>query len=198
MRLRFALVAALSISGIGPAEVFAAPASAQILANDPGPFVQTLSDTAFGVLRSGSRNTSHAQFRTLLRQYFAVDAIGDRLIQRWRGQISPAQYAAYKAALPDYLIGAYADRLYDYADAKLVVVRAQQQGESAAVLTRVTKPGARPVSAIWTVTNAGAGYRVSNLTVGGINLSLTQRADFDAYVQRNGFDKLVSFMKSRA
>ncbi|MBV9372044.1 MAG: ABC transporter substrate-binding protein, partial [Alphaproteobacteria bacterium] len=35
-------------------------------------------------------------------------------------------------------------------------------------------------------------------TVSGINLVLTQTADFDAYVQKNGFDKLVAFMKSRS
>ena len=28
-------------------------------------------------------------------------------------------------------------------------------------------------------------------------VAVTQAADFDAYIQRNGFDKLVAFMKSR-
>jgi phospholipid transport system substrate-binding protein len=32
--------------------------------------------------------------------------------------------------------------------------------------------------------------------VAGINLSLTQEADFASYIQKNGFDALVAFMKS--
>ena len=52
-------------------------------------------------------------------------------------------------------------------------------------------------AAIWSVTKTPQGYKVSNLTVAGINLTLTQAADFDAYIQRNGFDKLVAFMKSK-
>jgi phospholipid transport system substrate-binding protein len=37
---------------------------------------------------------------------------------------------------------------------------------------------------------------VNNLTVSGINLSLTQEADFNAYIEKNGFDALVTFLKT--
>jgi phospholipid transport system substrate-binding protein len=163
----------------------------------PGPFVDTLTDQAFTALRSGNRTAAKTQFRTLLSQYFAVDAIGERLIRRWSAKITPAQKAAYKAAFPNFIIGSYADRLFDYANADLKVLRTVPQGNSAAVMTQVTKPGAQPITAIWTVDKIGGGYKVSNLTVAGINLAVTQSADFDAYIQKNGFDKLVSFMKAR-
>ena len=52
-----------------------------------------------------------------------------------------APLAAYKAALPDYLVGAYADRLYDYANAKLEVVRATPSGDSAAAANHVAGSG---------------------------------------------------------
>ncbi|MBV9840686.1 MAG: ABC transporter substrate-binding protein [Sphingomonadaceae bacterium] len=198
MRLRSFLLAAPLSLGMLPGILLAAPASAEVVTSDPSQFVQTLSDEAFQTLRSGNQAAARTKFRTLLQQYFAIDEIGDRLIRRWKPTITPAQYAAYKAALPGYIIGSYADNLYSYANAKLTVVRAQNSGASAAVLTHVTKPGGQPITAIWTVTNSGSGYKISNLTVGGINLAVTQSADFDSYVQRNGFDKLVAFMKSRA
>lgn len=178
--------------------MLSAPASAAVDASDPGRFVDTLADEGFRVLRSGNRAAARGQFRTLLSQHFAVDTIGDRLIRRWRPQISPAQYAAYKAAFPNFLIGTYADRLYDYANADLKVIRVVPSGDGAVVQTGVTQPGAsRPINAIWTIARAGGRYQVVNLTVAGINLAVTQQADFDSYVQRNGFDRLVAFMKSR-
>ena len=172
------------------------PAAAQVNNQDPGKFVQSLAATGFGALK-GEKAAARGKFRALLSQHFAVDAIGDRLIRRWRPQISQAQYAQYKAAFPSFIIGTYADRLYDYSDASLKVVRVQNQGANAAVLTQVTRPGARPVQAVWSVTRAGNAYKVTNLTVGGVNLAVTQAADFDSYVQKNGFDALVRFMKSR-
>lgn len=191
---------ALAAAGLAVATLAApiavAPAAAQVSNQDPGKFVQSLATTGFGALK-GDKAAARGKFRSLLAQHFAVDAIGDRLIRRWRPKISQAQYAQYKAAFPSFIIGTYADRLYDYADAGIKVIRVQNQGANAAVLTQVTRPGTRPVNAIWSVTRAGNGYKVTNLTVGGVNLAVTQEADFNAYVQKNGFDALVNFMKSR-
>ena len=194
---RNTLVAALIGVGSLAVPAFAAPAAAAVNTQEPGAFVDTLADTGFGVLRTGDKASAKVQFRTLLSQYFAVDQIGDRLIRRWKPTITPAQYAAYKAAFPNFIIGMYADRLFDYSRADLKVVRTAPSGTSAAVMTQVTKPGSSPINAVWTVDKIGGGYKVTNLTVAGINLAVTQAADFDAYVQRNGFDKLVAFMKSR-
>lgn len=173
-------------------------AAASVDSSDPSRFIETLSGQAFTVLHTGSKASARGQFRSLLGQYFAVDEIGDKLIRRWRPQISPAQYAAYKAALPGFLIGTYADRLYDYADAQVKVSRAVPRGDGAAVVSQVVRPGTQPINAIWSVERIGGGYKISNLTVSGINLVLTQTADFDLYVQKNGFDKLVAFMQSRS
>jgi phospholipid transport system substrate-binding protein len=187
---------ALALAAIvAPAGV--APAYAAVDNTQPGPFVDGLVKEGFTALRSGNKAAARQQFRTLLAQHFAVDQIGDRLIRRWQGKITPAQKAAYKAAFPNYIVGTYADRLFEYSDAKVKVLRAVPQGNGAVVQTQVLKAGAQPISAIWTVEKIGGGYKVTNMTVAGINLAVTQSADFDAYIQRNGFDKLIAFMKAR-
>jgi phospholipid transport system substrate-binding protein len=195
-RLPLAAAALALVSTVTPV-AFSAPAHAAINTQDPSAFVSSLAQEGFGALRGGDRVAAKAKFRNMLAQHFAVDAIGDRLIRRWKPTLKPEQLAAYKAALPNYIIGVYADRLFEYANADLKVVRAQNAANGAAVVTRVTKPGQQPINAVWSLTKTPQGYKVSNLTVAGINLTLTQAADFDAYIQRNGFDKLVAFMKSK-
>lgn len=190
-----------SIFSLAAAVAIVAPAhsvQAAVDATEPGRFVETLAETSFAALRSGSPAASRGQFRAILAQHFDVGGIGDRLIQRHRSRISPAQYARYKAAFPGFIIGTYGDRLGPYANADLRVLRVVPRGTSAVVSTSVTRPGARPASTTWTVVRVGPAYKVSNLTVGGVNLGLAQQADFDSYIQRNGFDALVAFMKSRA
>jgi phospholipid transport system substrate-binding protein len=196
MRFIFALGAALG-AALPLAVPFAAPAMAAVDASDPSKFIDTLSDEGFGVLRTGNKATARTQFRTLLAQHFAVDEIGERLIRRWSPTITPAQHAAYKAAFPNFIIGTYADRLFEYAKADLKVVRTMPSAGGADVVTQVTKPGAAPITTIWSVKKAADGYKVTNLKVGGINLAISQAADFDAIVQRKGFDALVAMMKAR-
>lgn len=176
----------------------AAPTHAAVDGREPGIFVDSLADTAFATLRSGNPAAAKGEFRAILAQHFEVGAIGDRLIQRHRARITPAQYARYKAAFPGFIIGTYGDRLAPYARADLKVLRVVPRGTSAAVMTTVTRPGSRASNVIWTVSRVGGAYKVNNLTVGGVNLGLAQQADFDSYIQRNGFDALVAFMRSRA
>jgi phospholipid transport system substrate-binding protein len=198
------LVFCTLVAALVMAPALSAPAVAQSTAPEAsgaGQFISNLSDQAFATLRTtGSGKVTPAQrakFRSLLAKDFAVKSIGDRLIRRWRPTITPAQYAAYSAAFPDYIINTYADNLADYANAALKVTRVTPVGSGWAVYTTVSKSGAQPVNATWSVVPAGSGFQVTNLTVGGINLALTQAADFDSYVQKNGFDALITFMKSR-
>lgn len=197
MRLRSQFIAALLPLASLCTPGLSAPAAAAVDSSQPGRLVESLAHDGFEALRSPNHAAAKAQFRQLLSQHFAVNVIGDRLIRRWRPTITAAQYQAYKEAMPDFIVNTYADRLFEYADADLKVIRTQQSGDNAAVLSQVTKPGAQPITAVWTVMKTPSGYKVTNLTVAGINLALTQTADFDAYIQRKGFDALVAFMKSR-
>ena len=176
----------------------AAPSAASAGDAAAAPFVQSLANDAFAVLRDKSlaKTASRNKFRTLLQRNVALEDIGNRLIRRHRAAITPAQYTAYQAALPEFVLNAYADRLYDYSDASVKTIRSVGRGPYTDVFTRVTRPGAQPVDAVWQIKKVGARYMVNNLTVSGINLSLTQEADFNAYVQKNGFDALVTFLKS--
>jgi phospholipid transport system substrate-binding protein len=198
-----ALALALAVPPAGIA--LAAPGSAQPADNDKaaGAFIDDLADRAYAVLRdkSNSKTEVKAKFRALLKQNFAVQDIGNRLIRRHVRTISKAQYQAYQAAFPDYVVDTYTDNLFEFADSDLRVVRTVPRGTRGAidVYTRVTRnDGSQPIDSIWTVKKDTNGrFLVDNLTVAGVNLSLTQEADFNAYIQKNGFDALVSFMANR-
>ncbi len=183
------------------------PAAAQVGAastaspGDPAarPFIEKMIGDGFAVLRDKSlaRPAARARFRAILQQNVALDDIGMRLIRRQRTTLTPAQLSAYRTAFPEFVLNAYADRLYDYADARVQVQRTVGRGAFTEVYTRVTRPGAQPIDTIWQVKSGDGGkLLVNNLVVGGVNLSLTQEADFASYVQKNGFDALVSFMTS--
>lgn len=210
LRLRTLLAAYLllavplvAVPAAAQAQAAATPAQQQAAAS----FVSGLADQAFAVLRdrSLSREQARARFRDLLRANFAVEETGLRLIRRYRApnspvQLTPQQIAAYRAALPDFLVNTYSDRLYDFATSTVTVVRTTPRGNrgDVDVITRITDPkGGRPIEAIWHVTNPSGKPLVANIIVNGVNVALTQEADFSAYIDRNGFDALVDFMRQK-
>jgi phospholipid transport system substrate-binding protein len=192
-----ALVALAIGTGAIMLPAITAPVQAAVDTSNPQSFIQTLTTDGFAAMRSGSKDAAKAKFRSLLSQNVAVDNIGDRLVRRWIPTISPAQHDAYKAALPTYIVGTYADRLFEYADATVKVVRSQPTASGADVVTQVIKPGRQPIPAIWSVVQVGGTWKVLNLNVAGINIAMAQAADFDSVVQRQGFDALVKMMKAR-
>ena len=176
----------------------AGPASAEVDTSNPQRFIDTLTADGFTAMRTGSRDSAKAKFRAMLAQNVAVEQIGDRLIRRWLPTISPAQHEAYKATLPAYIVGTYADRLFEYANASVKIVRSTPTaGGGADVYTQVTKPGTQSIIAIWSVVQVGSTWKVLNLNVAGINIAMAQAADFDSVIQRQGFDALVKMMKAR-
>ena len=199
MILFAAALAFAPVVGVPALAQVAAPTAAAVADPAARVFVEKLANDAFATLRDKSLSKAEARdrFRSMLEANVALQDIGNRLIKRHRATITPAQYAGYQAALPEFVLNAYADRLYDYSDASLKTVRATGRGGMTDVATRVTRPGSQPVDAVWQVKKTPAGKMVvNNLTVSGINLSLTQEADFNAYIQKNGFDALVTFLKT--
>lgn len=188
-----ALAAPVAVAALAPA-----PATAST--QNPGEFIEKLSDRAFTILndKSFTRSEAKTRFRAMLMDHVAVKSIGDRLIRSHRARITPQQYAAYSQALPNYIVGAYADRLYDYANADLKVVRVRPIGSGFAVYSQVVQPGqSRPIDAVWSIAPSPDGFKITNLTVSGVNMALTQEADFSSVIQRQGFDALVQFMQSK-
>lgn len=203
MRVIRAATIALAIAAAFPAA--AQTATSAVVAVDqssPQAFIQSLADGTFAVLRNDSMTPAARKdrFRNLVREHFAIRQIGDRLIRRYRQKITPQQYQAYTAALPGFIVGAYADRLQAYDDSKFQVLRTVPKGQTADVVSRVTRSGqSRPTQATWTLTKDTAGrWRIANLSVEGVNLLLSQEADFSSTIDRQGFDALVGFMRSRS
>ena len=196
-RTTFALLALLPLALVSSATGAAAPVTAAAPDAAAGDFIADLSSRAFGVLReTGARDGVRTRFKAMLRENFAVEEAGNRLIRRYRSQITPAQYAAYQAALPEYIVNLYSDRLYDYANATVKIVRTAPHGALTDVYSRVETPGRRPVDVIWAIERRGGRPLIANVTVSGINLALTQEADFSSYIAKNGFDALIGFLKN--
>jgi phospholipid transport system substrate-binding protein len=205
MRTGIAATFVIALAGAAPTMVLAqgapAPASPQQV-ESASRFVDSLAGQAFAILRDKSltRDAAKTRLRALLKENFALDEAGLRLIRRYRASLTPQQLANYRAALPDFLVGTYADRLFEFANATVKVVRASPRGSRGEVdvYSSVSDPkGDKPIDAIWAIKTAGPRPLVVNLTVNGVNVALTQEADFSAYIDKNGFDALIEFMRQK-
>jgi phospholipid transport system substrate-binding protein len=167
-------------------------------AKSPEATIKTLADKAFAVLRDKTLKASDREqkFRTLLREGFALDVIGNTVLGRNRTTATPAQLQAFNTAFPDYVVRIYASRLTEYADTNLTVKGTTPVGTRGDVNVTTMVSGknvSQPVGAVWRLrTIPGQGLKIIDLSIEGVSMVATQRDEFNARIQAKGMDVLNS------
>jgi phospholipid transport system substrate-binding protein len=191
---------AFAVPAITPVSAVAQTAAANAKASEV--FIKNLSDKAFAVLRDKTLKPADRdlKFRTLLREGFALDLIGNAVLGRHRQTATPAQMQAFQGAFPDYVIRIYASRLTDYSDTTVKVVGSAPAGTRGDLAVKTTVSGksvSQPVNADWRVREvAGQGPKIIDLSLEGVSMVATQRDEFDARIQAKGMDALIADIKA--
>jgi len=189
-----ALVMALAVHGLT-----ASPASALDLAqarppvNAPAPeageFIIGLADKAIAGLTDLNVPLSErtARFRVLLNEGFDVQHIGRFVLGRFWRSASEAERAEYLRLFEDFIVHSYATRFREYSGENLRVVAARTAAEDEAlVLTDLLRPSGPPIRVEWRLRRDGPGFKVVDVLVESVSMSITQRDDFSATIQRSG------------
>lgn len=182
----------------------AAPASAASTASAPSAvFVQKLGDTALMSLTSKKmdRGTRENRVRDILQKNFDIAAIGKfALGTHWR-DISDAQRGEYMKLFENMIVQTYTTRFEDYAGQTLKVSGATASGSTDFLVdSQVIQKDGPPINLQWRVRQKDGGFRVVDVVVEGVSMSVTQRSDFAAVIQNGGgkVEALLASMRDRA
>jgi phospholipid transport system substrate-binding protein len=184
MMLRRSILIAASIF-LARALVPAIPAAA---AADPAAMISNLGSRALEVLGKNATQAQRvARFRELLREDFDVPGIGRFVLGRYWNQATEEQRADYVKLFEDYIAMAYATRLAEYTGETLKVTGSRPEADGAIVSSQILRPaGAAPVKVDWRLTGRDGNYKISDVSVDGISMAVTQRSEFASVIQHNG------------
>jgi phospholipid transport system substrate-binding protein len=176
---------------LGLAAALSFPAAAQTPAQDGArKFVDTLAEKAVAALtvKDISEKERAQRFRTLLTEGFDVPAIGRFALGKYWREASEPQKTEYLKLFETMIVATYASRFGEYSGETIKMNEARiDDPRLITVLSEVVKPGNPPIRVDWRVlTDEGNKFRVVDVVVEGISMSLTQRNDFAAVIQRNG------------
>jgi phospholipid transport system substrate-binding protein len=183
MTAAVALVAAMA-----PIPVRAqSPASAAV--TEGGQFVSDLASRAVAELTTGdlAMHERVARLRTMLTEAFDVPAIGRFVLGRYWRVASESERAEYLKLFEDFIVQTYVQRFNDFAGAQLRVLQTRpgQDGEVIATLEGGL-PGKPAARFDIRMRRDAAAFKIFDVVVEGISMSVTQRDDFSAVIQRNG------------
>jgi len=152
-------------------------------------FVEKLADRAVATLtiKDITEQERARRFRALLTEAFDVPAIARFALGRYWREATEQQRAEYLRLFETMIVATYASRFGEYSSETIRLLDARiDDPKLVTVMSEVFKPGQAPARVDWRVMTDSGSYRVVDVVVEGISMSLTQRNDFAAVIQRTG------------
>jgi len=171
------------------------PATAKTLS---GP-EQHVTNIATSVIRLANSNARglvlHAKFKRLLATHANMNAVAIFALGPYRRKLPSNLKSRYQKLVKAYIAGLFVYYAGDFKGRKLVIRSSRKSGKSVIIDSRIKFPGStKPVK--WRVYRRGSRYRVTDVNIRGIWLSIQMRQKFTQILKRNkgDFRPLLAFL----
>jgi phospholipid transport system substrate-binding protein len=178
-----------------------APAIPAAAAADPAAVVSNLGSRALEVLgKNAPQSQRVARFRELLREDFDVPEISRFVLGRYWNVATEEQRAEFVKLFEEYIALAYSTRLAEYTGETFKVTGSRPDADGAIVSSQILRPaGAAPVKVDWRLIGRNGAYKISDVSVDGISMAVTQRSEFASVIQHNGgqVQSLITMLREK-
>lgn len=139
-------------------------------------------------------------FRGILYQNFDMKSIGKFVLARYWKRLEADQKQEYLKLFEDAVVENYASQFDNYNNEKLQVTGSYQTKDSGLVVqSKILRPaGAPPLQVDWKVFHTKNGFKVLDIVVNGVSMSITLRSEYmNVYTTRHGIDGLLTYLQEK-
>jgi phospholipid transport system substrate-binding protein len=140
-------------------------------------------------------------FRTLITGNLDVNVLARFMIGDTWKTLSSDKRKAYLAVFGDFIVNSYATRLGAIEIKKFEIKNTKFSGmdrKDVLVKSRISRPGNKPINAVWRLRQRGDRFVILDLSVQGISVALTMRQEFSGILKKTGsIDGLIDTLKAQ-
>ena len=161
---------------------------------EKGAYIFVESMTNNGLAFISNKDLTKAQkskkFKHLLNKSFDINAIGKFAVGRYWRQMNAKQQSEYLKLFREMLISVYSKRFDEYQgqDVKLFDTVPLSEKDTLVKSKIIDPDGGPDVPVDWRVRYKNGAYKIIDVLVAGVSMSVTQRSDFSSVIQRGGGD----------
>jgi phospholipid transport system substrate-binding protein len=160
---------------------------------------QALSILATKGVKSAEGN---AEFNQFMQDNFDIPAIGKFVLGRAANTATPAQMDEYNRLFSTLVRQIYTERLSAFSGETFKVTGQRAEGSNGdqTVSTQIIHTnGAPATNTDWRVRPSNGGWKIVDVSVEGVSMSVTQRSEFASVIQRSGgkIDGLLQMLRQK-
>jgi len=179
----------LAFSALGLLLLWLAPAPRSDAATDPAGVVTDFGNRALKMMNDPgiSDGERRKRFHALLDEDFDFDVVSRFVLGRYWQSASDSERRDFAAVFKDYVVQSYSNRFNEFTDTTFKVTGQRAEGDTNTVVrTDVARKGGAPAKVDWRVTKVASGYKITEVSIDGVSMSLTHRQEFAAIMEKNG------------
>lgn len=150
-------------------------------------------------IRDGSRAKLIALIDAKVLPHFDFHAMTTLAMGRSWSKATPEQKNRIVGEFRTLLVRTYASALAAYSNQRFEFrpMRSKPTDTDVLVQVRVLQPGSQPVAIDYSMEKTAAGWKVYDLSVGGVSLVANYRTEFNNAVRDSGIDGLIKNLHSK-
>ena len=165
-------------------------------------YVENVAQQALSIINNKklSEKKAKEKFQNIMNKSFDIKTISRFTLGRYWRVATKAQQKEYTRLIKEVILNKYANRLLDYSGDSFEVVGGRALNDTDSVVTMKVKPKGQPDAVFaWRIRYKGGKYKIIDLAVEGVSMSVTHRSDFNAVIQRNGgnVQSLIDALKEK-
>jgi phospholipid transport system substrate-binding protein len=155
---------------------------------DPTLFISNLGNQLQAVAVQPSPVQRQPGFRQLFEEDFDVPGISRFVLGRFWRVFSPSEQQQFVCYFEDYVVLTFSDRLSQFvADgAVFKVIGSRPESDGVIVSSQIFRGAAQPIRIDWHLIPFAGIYKVSDIMIDGVSMTLSGRSDLEGVVERNG------------
>ena len=166
-------------------------------------FVDGMAQRGLGLIidDSLSIDAKRAKFKDLLEDSFDMNTIARFALGSYWRRATDVQKKEYMDMFKKMIVNVYTARFNDYDGQKFEARSVRQEGDKDAIVSSFIVPdNGSEVQVDWRVRKKDGKYKIIDVIVEGVSMSVTQRSDFSSVIQRGGgnVDVLLDHLRSQA
>ena len=147
----------------------------------------------------GAAAARSAQLEGLIRRGFDLDLTSQLVLGKYWNRASQAHRQAFKELFAQYLLHSYARHLKTYRVDTLEIISSNPVGNRDYLVETQVEIAREDGSAhpVWRLRRRDGDFKIIDVHVDGISLTLTERNQFGSVIRRKGLDGMLSDLHAR-
>ena len=172
----------------------AVPASANTAAET---YVTAIAEDVMALANTGQKGPAlRAKFAALMNRYINLKGIADYALGPYSKKLPAAQRAEFYELVSNYAAALFVYYVEDFRGNKLQIVSTTKQGKFTVIQSAIKGKGV-PEQVRWRLTPSGSGFRVSDVNIKGVWLTISMKDRFSKVLKSSKGDFGALFAELR-